>query len=309
MEERIPEPQDPTADVAADVLPAEASSSDVTTTGVEEETDSDGEFEFEFPFVSRDSPAGTAAVADDLFADGRIKPSWPRTLRRWCSRANDGTRAPLGRLFLEESRGSFDRWSSSTYVVVVFRGGVRRGRPGRRAAGELLSLDSRRRPRLGLGLPTPAQEERLNGELVVGRSHSDGKEKFMFLPIPPPSSKENDVDHFKPKPKPTPASGRKTVQVAAAAEIDTRGKPSTEPAIAMRDRSPPGQQHHHDTNTLKRRPHEGCDAERRRRHPSKELDKVFTQSSLPREDGYLNSALRRVTTPEGEVTVGPKKLG
>jgi hypothetical protein len=88
-----------------------------------------------------------------------------------------------------------------------------------------------------------------------------------------------------------------------------RGKPSTEPAIAMRDRSPPGQQHHHDTNTLKRRPHEGCDAERRRRHPSKELDKVFTQSSLLREDGYLNSALRRVTTPEGEVTVGPKKLG
>uniref|UniRef100_A0A0E0HBD6 Bifunctional inhibitor/plant lipid transfer protein/seed storage helical domain-containing protein n=1 Tax=Oryza nivara TaxID=4536 RepID=A0A0E0HBD6_ORYNI len=55
-----------------------------------------------------------------------------------------------------------------------------------------------------------------------------------------------------------------------------KGKPSTEPAIAMRDRSPPGQQHQHDTNTLKRRPHEGCDAERRRRHPSKELDKVFT---------------------------------
>uniref|UniRef100_A0A0E0RHF0 Uncharacterized protein n=1 Tax=Oryza rufipogon TaxID=4529 RepID=A0A0E0RHF0_ORYRU len=88
-----------------------------------------------------------------------------------------------------------------------------------------------------------------------------------------------------------------------------RGKPSTEPAIAMRDRSPPGQQHHHDTNTLKRRPHEGCDAERRCRHPSKELDKVFTQSSLPREEGYFNSALRRVTTPEGEVTAGPKKLG
>uniref|UniRef100_A0A0D3GB74 Uncharacterized protein n=1 Tax=Oryza barthii TaxID=65489 RepID=A0A0D3GB74_9ORYZ len=60
-------------------------------------------------------------------------------------------------------------------------------------------------------------------ELVVGRSHSDGKEKFLFLPIPPPSSKENDVEHFKPKPKPpkpTPASGRKTAQ-AAAAEIDT----------------------------------------------------------------------------------------
>lgn len=71
-----------------------------------------------------------------------VSSSWPRMLRQWCSRANDGTRAPLGRLFLEESRGSFDRWSSSTYVVVVFRGGVRRERLGpRRAAGELLSLE------------------------------------------------------------------------------------------------------------------------------------------------------------------------
>uniref|UniRef100_A0A0E0Q3E4 Uncharacterized protein n=1 Tax=Oryza rufipogon TaxID=4529 RepID=A0A0E0Q3E4_ORYRU len=89
----------------------------------------------------------------------------------------------------------------------------------------------------------------------------------------------------------------------------TEGKPSTEPAIAMRGRSPPGQQHHYDTKPLKRRPHEGCDAERRRRHLSKGLDKVFTQSSLPREEGYLNHALRRVTMPEGVVTVGPKKLG
>uniref|UniRef100_A0A0E0NG24 Uncharacterized protein n=1 Tax=Oryza rufipogon TaxID=4529 RepID=A0A0E0NG24_ORYRU len=146
-------------------------------------------------------------------------------LRQWCSRANDGTRAPLGRLFLEESRGSFDRWSSSTYVVVVFRGGVRRGRPGRRAAGELLSLDSRRRPRLGLGLPTPAQEERLNGfHGARARRRPQPQRRQGEVHVPPhpaASSKENDVDHFKPKPKPTPASGRKTVQVAAAAEIDT----------------------------------------------------------------------------------------
>nr|BAD32014.1 hypothetical protein [Oryza sativa Japonica Group] len=57
-----------------------------------------------------------------------------------------------------------------------------------------------------------------------------------------------------------------------------RGKPSTEPAIAMRDRSPPGQQHHYDTKTLKRRPHKGRDAERRRRHPSKN----WTRNSLQR---------------------------
>ena len=88
--------------------------------------------------------------------------------------------------------------------------------------------------------------------------------------------------------RPEPSANRKhTLQ---------RGEPSTEPAVAMRDRSPPGQQYHHDAKTLKRRPQEGRDAKRRRRHPSQKRNKVFTQSSLPREEGYLNNALRRVTS-------------
>ncbi|BAF18326.1 uncharacterized protein [Oryza sativa Japonica Group] len=251
MEERIPEPQDPTADVAADVLPAEASSSDVTTTGVEEESDSDGEFEFEFPFVSRDSPAGTAAVADDLFADGRIKPFYPVFGRAGAGGGGDRqqhlakddaaatvpprTRGPLGRLFLEESRGSFDRWSTSTSssssssAPASDEGGLDGAPPESyclwtpgAGAGSASASASPRPPRKSGSTGSMARWRRIS-ELVVGRSHSDGKEKFLFLPIPPPSSKENDVEHFKPKPKPpkpTPASGRKTAQ-AAAAEIDT----------------------------------------------------------------------------------------
>jgi hypothetical protein len=39
----------------------------------------------------------------------------------------------------------------------------------------------------------PVKKEKCStriSQLVVGRSHSDGKEKFLFLPIPPPSNKE-----------------------------------------------------------------------------------------------------------------------
>ncbi|TVU35091.1 hypothetical protein EJB05_16960, partial [Eragrostis curvula] len=70
-------------------------------------------------------------------------------------------------------------------------------------------------------------EEYADGsELVVGRSHSDGKEKFVFFPAPhhPPPPKDaastRHVDKPKPKPKakPSPASGRK---VSAATEVDT----------------------------------------------------------------------------------------
>uniref|UniRef100_A0A0E0DUT1 DUF1645 domain-containing protein n=1 Tax=Oryza meridionalis TaxID=40149 RepID=A0A0E0DUT1_9ORYZ len=254
MEERIPEPQDPTAVVAADVPPAEAASSDVMTTGVDD-SDSDGEFEFEFPFVSRDSPAGTAAVADDLFADGRIKPFYPVFGRAGAGGGGDRqqqlakddaaatvpprTRGPLGRLFLEESRGSFDRWSTSTSsssssssAAASDEGGLDGAPPESyclwtpgAGAGSASASASPRPPRKSGSTGSMARWRRIS-ELVVGRSHSDGKEKFLFLPIPPPSSKENDVEHFKPKPKPprpTPASGRKTVQAAAAAaaEIDT----------------------------------------------------------------------------------------
>uniref|UniRef100_A0A0E0L647 DUF1645 domain-containing protein n=1 Tax=Oryza punctata TaxID=4537 RepID=A0A0E0L647_ORYPU len=241
MEERIPEPQDPTA---ADVLPAEAASSDVMTEVMD---DSDGEFEFEFPFVSRDSPAGTAAVADDLFADGRIKPFYPVFGRAGAGGGGDlltkdavatvppRTRGPLGRLFLEESRGSFDRWtststSSSSSAAASDEGGLDGAPPESyclwtpgAGAGSTSASASPRPPRKSGSTGSMARWRRIS-ELVVGRSHSDGKEKFLFLPIPPPPSKENDVDHFKPKPKPpkpTPASGRKTVQAAAAAESDT----------------------------------------------------------------------------------------
>ncbi|KAL5229672.1 hypothetical protein ABZP36_028448 [Zizania latifolia] len=228
MEERIPEPrelQDHTADVA--VVPAEVRTGHVTDDG---DDGSDGEFEFEFPFVSRDSPAGTAALADDLFADGRIRPFYPVFGRAGGAdpRAKDDAppaprvRGPLGLLFLEESREFSGRSTTSTAsssAATSDEGGLEGASPesyclwtpgARSHPSASASAASPRSPRKSLSTGSMARWRRIS-ELVVGRSHSDGKEKFLFLPTPPPS-KEDDMDHFKPKtkPRPTPpASGRK----------------------------------------------------------------------------------------------------
>ncbi|KAL5202251.1 hypothetical protein ABZP36_013203 [Zizania latifolia] len=199
--------------------------------------DSDGEFEFEFPFVSRDSPAGTVALADDLFAEGRIRPFYPVFVRAGGAdqRAKDvddappapRVRGPLGRLFLEESRDSSDRSTSSSpsSAAASDEGGLKSASPESYClwtpgAGSSTSAPSPLPPRKSSSTGSMARWRRIS-ELVVGRSHSDGKEKFLFLPTPPPS-KEDDMDQFKPKPKPRPtrpAGGRK--QSAGVTEIDT----------------------------------------------------------------------------------------
>ncbi|XP_006654833.2 uncharacterized protein LOC102711702 [Oryza brachyantha] len=246
MEERFPgptEPQDRTVDVAG-VLPAEAASVGVVMEADDDE--SDGEFEFEFPFVSRDSPAGTAALADDLFADGRIKPFYPVFARAGGGGGDHQlgkgvpppvpprTRGPLGRLFLEESRGSFDRWTStsSSSAAASDEGGLEGAppesyclwTPGAGAVSASASATPRP-PRKSSSTGSMARWRRIS-ELVVGRSHSDGKEKFLFLPTPPHTRGHDDMDLFKPKPKPKPrptpaAAGGKKLPAAAVAEIDT----------------------------------------------------------------------------------------
>ncbi|EAZ12852.1 hypothetical protein OsJ_02772 [Oryza sativa Japonica Group] len=126
--------------------------------------ESDGEFEF--PFVSRETDAG--GVADELFADGRIRAFYP----------------VFGRVLDD---------------VALLRSGCpgRRRRPRRRApAEERVDGVIARWPRIS--------------ELVVGRSHSDGKEKFRFLSAPSSPAR----DH--PKPKPTTKGG-----AAAATKLHT----------------------------------------------------------------------------------------
>ncbi|KAM3413048.1 hypothetical protein ACQJBY_004297 [Aegilops geniculata] len=235
MEERIiiprrREPRDQTADAA----PA------VSCSSGEESTDGDSEpgFEFEFPSLLG-SDHGSPAPADDLFADGRIRPAafYPVFGRRASSAGDvDGlglapapaperrTRGQLGRLFLEETRAWNSSSSSSTGSSAStsslssaatddgLDGGLEGAAPESYCVwapgGGGKSSESPRLPRGGKSGSTGSSVARWRriSDLVVGRSQSDGKEKFLFLPVNPPTPPPKQQEP-KPKPRPNPAAG------------------------------------------------------------------------------------------------------
>ncbi|VAH77805.1 unnamed protein product [Triticum turgidum subsp. durum] len=110
--------------------------------------------EFEFSFGSRE-PATGGAAADELFADGRIRPFYP-VFGRVFDDASSPARSPRK----SGSTGSLSRW-------------------------------------------------RRVSDLVVGRSRSDGRDKFGFLSAPPSPAREQ------PKAKPRGRDSK------AATELDT----------------------------------------------------------------------------------------
>ncbi|OEL21840.1 hypothetical protein BAE44_0017141 [Dichanthelium oligosanthes] len=240
MEVRIPQPKElegpgaaavaapPTDALSQPPVPRDADDDDapVPLSSSGEESSDEGEFEFEFPFVSRDSPAGTAAPADELFADGRIRPFYPvfgRGVgggggRVHAAGSHDGAarlapvvaprvRGQLGRLFLEETRARNSSTSSTASSS-----------PGSGSSASASS--SPRAPRKSGSTGSLARWRRISG-LVVGRSHSDGKEKFLFFATPPheaPNNKDKTT-----KPRPAAAGGRKPPMIPAthATEVDT----------------------------------------------------------------------------------------
>ncbi|XP_062232224.1 uncharacterized protein LOC133929475 [Phragmites australis] len=230
MEERTlqtNQQEGPTTSIEAPSPPQVPFSDDAPALYSGDETDEgELEFEFEFPFVSRDSPAGTAAPADELFADGRIRPFYP-VFRRGAVHGRDGTgesapgapriRGQLGRLFLEESRA---RSSSTSTASEDGEDGLEGAppesyclwTPGSVSSAPASASSSPRPPRKSGSTGSMARWRRIS-ELVVGRSHSDGKEKFLFLPTPPHEAP-------RPKNKPKPACGRKASS-SAASEVDT----------------------------------------------------------------------------------------
>jgi hypothetical protein len=216
----------------------------------EESSSDEEEFEFEFPFVSRESPAGTAAPADELFADGRIRPFYPVFGRAVgaCVRGSAGgghvgtarpvtvpavpqrVRGQLGRLFLEETRArnsstSSTASSSSSAATDDDRDGGLDGavpesycvwRPGMGTGSSASASHSPRPPRKSGSTGSMARWRRIS-DLVVGRSNSDGKEKFLFFATTSPHEAPNkDKPKPKPKPAPAPAGGRKPTT-----EVDT----------------------------------------------------------------------------------------
>ncbi|KAL6618715.1 hypothetical protein ACP70R_033854 [Stipagrostis hirtigluma subsp. patula] len=240
------EPRGPTTAVAEAPSPPQDAPAAVSSG---DETDG----EFEFPFVSRDSPAGTAALADELFADGRIRPFYPVFGRsggggrgggvlddavRSAPTAAPRVRGQLGRLFLEESRSrvrssSTSSTASSTSALSAATedddGGGLDGAPPESyclwtpgGPGSSAS-PSTRPPRKSSSTGSMARWRRIS-ELVVGRSHSDGREKFLFLPTRPHVAPNKDKSKPKPSPAPAPApapAGGRKASVAAATEADT----------------------------------------------------------------------------------------
>ncbi|CAL4955525.1 unnamed protein product [Urochloa decumbens] len=184
-----------------------------------DDTDSDGEFEF--PSVSLESAAGggAAAAADELFAGGRIRTFYPVFGRVLDANAAPAPRAPLGRLFqLEQARTSSvaSTSSSSSSSSAADAGSELDGAPPDSyclwTPGSSAASSPSRPPRKSGSTGSIARWRRI-GELVVGRSHSDGKEKLLFFSAPPSPARD------KSKPKP-PAKGSKAAGAAAASELD-----------------------------------------------------------------------------------------
>ncbi|KAL5221723.1 hypothetical protein ABZP36_026436 [Zizania latifolia] len=186
------------------------------------EEESDGEFEF--PFVGRETNGG--GVADELFAEGRIRAFYPVFGRVLDDAPVPERRPRLGRLFHEESRNSSVGSTSSSSS----------------AATDAADLDGVSPDSYCLWIPgsspasSPSRSQRKSGstgslarwrrisDLVVGRSHSDGKDKFLILSLPSSPAREH------PKAKPT-KGGNKTPDevdtVTAGHRMSYSPKPST----------------------------------------------------------------------------------
>lgn len=220
MEENIPHPREAQGPTVAQPAPAVVTPRDdalapvaqlLSSSGDDESSDDEGELEleveFEFPFVCRDSPAGTAAPADELFADGRIRAFYPVFGRggsgSCCTAlpaAPPRVRGQLGRLFQEETR---ERSSSASFTASSGPatddedGGLDGAAPGSycvwRPGPSASASPSPPPPRKSGSTGSMARWRRIS-DLVVGRSHSDGRDKFLFLAAAPrrgPKDKEH----------------------------------------------------------------------------------------------------------------------
>ncbi|URE40657.1 DUF1645 domain containing protein [Musa troglodytarum] len=138
-----------------------------------EDEDDDGSSEkFEFTFAVRNPDAETSVAADEIFSGGRIIPAYPlfdRDLLLPLSAAGEPAAAegmavqiPLRQLLIEEREAGF---LSSAEPPTTEECRAPKPDPCKKSASTGSSLRWRLR------------------DMMVGRSHSDGKEKFVFLDL------------------------------------------------------------------------------------------------------------------------------
>ncbi|RWW27716.1 hypothetical protein BHE74_00020750 [Ensete ventricosum] len=144
------------------------------------DADDDSSEDFEFAFVVRDPDASPSVTADEIFSGGQIVPAYPFVNRGFllassgaeeteaAAEANDvADQIPLRRLLIEEREAR----SASTSEEPEAVGEYCVWAPDR--CNKSASTGSSLRWRLR--------------DLMIGRSQSDGKDKFVFLRAAPPS--------------------------------------------------------------------------------------------------------------------------
>lgn len=199
--------------------------------------DEDEDDDFDFSFI-RIPDSGPSIAADDIFSGGKIRPIYPVFNRDLLKEEEEqeekeveedqtlkSIRVPLRRLFIEEERdraSSFSSTSSSsasldeldgvpagTYCVWTPSKDHRDRRKKSRSTGSSMSFRWRLR------------------DLVVGRSQSDGKEKFVFIPIAEKGDKDGGVLKSKKESSTleleqsnSNSKGKKKLEKSSSTEVD-----------------------------------------------------------------------------------------
>ncbi|THU58650.1 hypothetical protein C4D60_Mb03t16600 [Musa balbisiana] len=171
--------------------------------GDESEDDDD----FEFAFVIKDPEGGQDITADEIFSDGQIRPVYPVFGRALLLADDDGLRR-RGRATaeLEEERATSAVRGTLRHLLIA----EREENLGSSSSSSSLAADELAgvppgtycvwAPRSAALTPTRCKKSRSTGSslrwrlrnLVVGRSHSDGKEKFVFLAAEEYNKKEKE---------------------------------------------------------------------------------------------------------------------
>ncbi|XP_064955743.1 uncharacterized protein LOC135607676 [Musa acuminata AAA Group] len=172
--------------------------------GDESEDDDD----FEFAFVIKDPDGGQDITADEIFSDGQIRPVYPVFGRALLLADDDGlSRRGRAAAELEEERATSAVRGTLRHLLIA----EREENLGASSSSSSLAADELAgvppgtycvwAPRSAALTPTRCKKSRSTGssslrwrlrDLVVGRSHSDGKEKFVFLAAGEDNDKEKE---------------------------------------------------------------------------------------------------------------------
>lgn len=142
-----------------------------------EDDDDDRCEDFEFAFVIKDLESGPAITADEIFSNGQIRPVYP-VFKRDLLLANSGgtmteqaARPPLRKLLIKERNASSSASSPMDELDGIPPESYCMWMPVSSVPSPARSKKSRS---TGLSFRWRIRD-------LLGRSHSDGKEKFVFV--------------------------------------------------------------------------------------------------------------------------------